>query len=141
MELNRKIVGSVLWKKRPLTVSDANANQPANGDAVQQNQQQNVVNQSISIEWLMPSYAFANICNGEFAAFIIAWNLIMEYIVAVAIVSKVIVFILSALIVHNDTSLTEFVPHFDLIGFVVPILIGGKYKHFLIFLSCLAIFN
>lgn len=124
MELNQAIVVSAILSKRLLS------SPLANDRALYQ-----AKSNAVSSEWLMPSYVFAYICNGEFAGFIIAWNLILEYAVAMALVSKVIVFAIDALIFDgNDFSLLHLVPlylpwtsaDFDMVALLVPIVFGGK---------------
>lgn len=91
-------------------------------------------NDYILSEWLMPSYVFVYICHGEFAAFIIAWNLIMEYVVCMALVAKGLVCFFDEIAFSSmEFSLQHLVPmqwtfsdHFDLVAFFVPIMIGGK---------------
>lgn len=89
---------------------------------------------SISTEFLLPSYTLAYVVgNGEFAAFIIAWNLIMEYIVIVALISKVLIIFIDALCFGSVGHLTQIIPmawqfsqYFDVMALLVPIVIGGK---------------
>lgn len=92
-------------------------------------------NDYILSEWLLPSYVFANICHGEFAAFIIGWNLIMEFVICTALVAKALVLFIDAILFDKMSfSLQHLVPmtwpfgdYFDFIGLFVPIVIGGEF--------------
>lgn len=86
---------------------------------------------------LMPAYVFINVCIGEFIAFIIGWNLILDYIIGVAIAAKGIAAYLDMLVFGNDAfrgiGVVPFTPkdwqilsnYFDFFGFFIPILIAG----------------
>lgn len=94
------------------------------------------VHHAVSNDWLLPSYELVYICNGEFAAFVIAWNLIMEYMVIVALISKALIIFIDALFFGYVGHLSEFIPmswyfgqHFDLLALLVPIVIGGKFSY------------
>lgn len=95
----------------------------------------NNANLGWSSEWLLSSYQLVYICNGEFAAFIIAWNLIMEYMVIVALISKALIIFIDAICFGSDGHLVQFISmswylseHFDLLALFVPFVIGGKLK-------------
>lgn len=90
-------------------------------------------NPSISTAHLLSSARIAYICNGKLAAFIVAWNLIMEYIVIVALISKALIIYIDALIYGSVGHLTQIVTmvwpfgqYFDVLAMLVPIAIGGK---------------
>lgn len=91
---------------------------------------------SMAIEWLLPSYQLVYVCNGKFVAFIIAWNLIMEYMVIVALISKALIIFIDAIFFGSVGHLTQIIPmlwhfneHFDVLALSVPILIGGKLEN------------
>lgn len=89
---------------------------------------------TIPTEYLLPSYTIAYVIgNGELAAFLIAWNLIMEYIVIVAVISKALIIFIDALFFSSVGHLTQIIPmvwhfsqYFDVMAMMVPIVIGGK---------------
>lgn len=87
----------------------------------------------IGIERLLPTHKLVYICNGEFAAFVVAWNLIMEYMVIVALISKALIIFIDALFFDSVSHLTQIIPmswyfseHFDVFALFIPIIIGGK---------------
>lgn len=60
----------------------------------------------------------------------------MEYIVIVALISKVLIVYLDAAIYGNVGHLTQLIPmtwplsqYFDVLALIVPILIGGKFEN------------
>lgn len=84
--------------------------------------------------WMLSSYEIAYICHGEFAAFLIAWNLVMECIVIVALISKALILFLDVLFYGPESHLTQIIAmpwilsqNFDLLALLVPIVIGGKF--------------
>lgn len=89
---------------------------------------------TISTTLLLPSFIFTYLCIGEFAAFVIGWNLILEYVIGVAIVSKGIAYYMDMLIFDsfgiNITQITSISwnlsDYFDFFSFFIPILIGGE---------------
>lgn len=81
-------------------------------------------------------------CIGEWAAFLIGWNLILEYIIGIAVITKTIGLHIDVLL--NDTikiSLSQYCPidtellsnYFDFLGFgiTIIILLGKCYKIYL----------
>lgn len=74
------------------------------------------------------------IWNGEFAAFIIAWNSIMKNIVGIALLSKMSILFFNELalkdsnfnLIHIVSMSWIYSDHFDLIGFFVANLFCGK---------------
>lgn len=87
----------------------------------------------LAIKKLLPSYELVSVCNGEFVAFVIAWNLIMEYMVIVALISKALIIFFGELFFDSVGYFTQIIPmswnfsqHFDVIALFVPIIIGGK---------------
>lgn len=89
----------------------------------------------VTIDRLLLSHELVYVCNGEFAAFVIAWNLIMEYVVIVALISKALIIFFDALFFGSVGHLTEMIPmswylgeHFDVLALLIPIIIGGKLK-------------
>lgn len=73
---------------------------------------------------------------GEFMAFIVGWNLILEYILATACVSRAFTTYLDTLTGNTlGNKFIEIAPlswdgvfatHFDFVGFAIPIIIAGK---------------
>lgn len=92
-------------------------------------------NDFIFSDWLLPSYAFAYIFHGEFAAFVIGWNLILEIIVCLALVAKAMVSFFDAIAFDGmEFRLQYAIPmawsfsgHFDGVALFIPILIGGEF--------------
>ena len=89
----------------------------------------------VTIERLLPSHELVYVCNGEFAAFVIAWNLIMEYMVIVALISKALIIFIDALFFGSVGHLSEMIPmswylgeHFDVLALLIPVIMGGKLK-------------
>lgn len=89
----------------------------------------------MAIEWLLPSHELVYVCNGKFVAFVITWNLIMEYMVIVALISKTLIIFIDALFFDSVGYLTQIIPmswclseYFDVLALIVPIIIGGKLK-------------
>lgn len=83
--------------------------------------------------WILSSYEIVYICNGEFAAFVIAWNLTMEYIVIVALISKALVIFIDVLFFGSASHLSQIIEmpwplslHFDFLSLLVPVFVGGK---------------
>uniref|UniRef100_A0A336KV32 CSON000105 protein n=1 Tax=Culicoides sonorensis TaxID=179676 RepID=A0A336KV32_CULSO len=79
------------------------------------------------------AYIYSYVCIGEFIAFIIGWNLLLEYIIGSASVSKGLSLYLDTLI--NDTfknTFTQIAPmhwdfladYFDFFSFCVPLFLG-----------------
>lgn len=130
MELNTTIVRSAI--KVPVQLKRVILSSGEPGPIV------DVVHHEISNDWLLPSYELLYIFNGELAAFVMAWNLIMEYMVIVALISKALIIFIDALFFGYVGHLSEFIPmswylsqHFDLLALLVPIVIGGKLTTFL----------
>lgn len=129
LELNKTIVLSAV--KVPVHLSMrviASSDEPSRTGGEHDDEQCDVSN-----DWLLPSYELVYMCNGELAAFVIAWNLIMEYMVVVALISKALIIFIDALFFGYVGHLSEFIPmswhfsqHFDLLALLVPIVIGGK---------------
>lgn len=88
---------------------------------------------------LMPAYVFVHVCIGEFVAYIIGWNLILDYVIAVALAAKGIATYMDVLVFGTDdfagAAVPAFTPHnwqvlsqhFDFFAFFIPILIAGKF--------------
>lgn len=86
---------------------------------------------------LLPAYVFIHVCIGEFVAFIIGWNLILDYIIGVALAAKGITAYLELLVFGNGefpgAAIQPFTPkdwqilssYFDFVAFFIPILIAG----------------
>ncbi|XP_063708863.1 cationic amino acid transporter 2-like [Culicoides brevitarsis] len=79
------------------------------------------------------AYIYSYVCIGEFIAFVIGWNLLLEYIIGSASVSKGLSLYLDTLL--NDTfkrTFTEIAPmhwdflaeYFDFFSFGIPLLLG-----------------
>lgn len=86
------------------------------------------------------AYIYSYVCIGEFIAFVIGWNLLLEYIIGSASVSKGLSLYLDTLI--NDTFKTTFTrvapmhwdflaEYFDFFAFVIPMLLGSKFMEIL----------
>lgn len=87
---------------------------------------------------LLPAYIFIHACIGELFAFVIGWNLILDYVIAVALASKGIAAYFDVLIFGsidfvgavNGGSLTKdwqnWSSYFDVFSFFIPILIAGE---------------
>lgn len=89
----------------------------------------------LTIDRLLLSHELVYVCNGEFAAWFLAWNLIFEYVVIVALISKALIIFIDALFFGSVGHLTEMIPmswylgeHFDVLALLIPIIIGGKLK-------------
>lgn len=85
--------------------------------------------------WMLASYEIAHICNGEFAAFVITWNLILEYIVIAALISKALIVFIDVIFYGSANHLTQLVEmpwflsqYFDVLALFVPIVVGGKFN-------------
>lgn len=93
---------------------------------------------ALSSKLLMPSFIFTYLCMGEFAAFVVGWNLLLEQVIGVALVAKGIAAYVDMLIFDRagvNITLTQVHPvssnisdYFDFFGFFIPILAGGKSK-------------
>lgn len=135
MELNTTIVYSAIKSHEQLsqvTVVASSAPAPQIVQVASSNRK-SARRISISKNFLLSSSHIAHICNGEFGALIVAWNLIMEYIVIVALISKALIIYLDAAIYDNVGHLTQLIPmswplseYFDVLALLVPIVIGGK---------------
>lgn len=98
--------------------------------------QNTTITASIHSDWLLPSYAFVHIFHGELIAFIIAWNLIIEYVVCMALISKVFIQYFDEIAFDGMAfSLQHLIKmswagsdYFDVVGFFVPIVIGGEFN-------------
>lgn len=94
---------------------------------------------ALSSKLLMPSFIFTYLCMGEFAAFVVGWNLLLEHVIGVALVAKGIAAYVDMLIFDRagvNITLTQVQPvssnisdYFDFFGFLIPILAGGNSKH------------
>lgn len=82
------------------------------------------------------AYIYSYVCIGEFIAFVIGWNLLLEYIIGSASVSKGLSLYLDTLI--SDTfknTFTKIAPmtwdfladYFDFFAFGIPLLLGGMF--------------
>lgn len=88
----------------------------------------------LSINMLMPSFVFTYLCMGEFAGFVVAWNLLLEHVIGVALVAKGIATYVDMLIfAQAGVNLTQIQPitsgisdYFDFFAFFIPILVGGE---------------
>lgn len=91
-------------------------------------------NDFIFSNWLLPSYAFAYHFHGEFIAFVIGWNLILEIIVCLALVAKATVSFFDAIafegmefrLQYAIPMAWSFAGHFDAVALFIPILIGSE---------------
>uniref|UniRef100_A0A182S8G7 Cationic amino acid transporter C-terminal domain-containing protein n=1 Tax=Anopheles maculatus TaxID=74869 RepID=A0A182S8G7_9DIPT len=83
------------------------------------------------------AYIYSYVCIGEFMAFIIGWNLMLEYIIGSASVSRGLSLYIDTL--ANDTMKTRFLEvapiewdfmsnYFDFFAFSVAILLGSEYS-------------
>lgn len=81
------------------------------------------------------AYVYSYVCIGEFAAFVIGWNLILEYMIGTASVCRGISLYLDTLI--NDTLKTTFAEvapmnvsflgsYFDFFACGLVVVFGGK---------------
>lgn len=93
-------------------------------------------NDFIFSDWLLPTYAFAYIFHGEFTAFIIGWNVILEMVVCLALVAKALVSFFDAIAFDGMAfRLQNAIPmswscaggHFDVVASFIPIVIGCKF--------------
>lgn len=72
---------------------------------------------------------------GEFAGFVVAWNLLLEHVIGVALVAKGIATYVDMLIfAQAGVNLTQIQPitsgisdYFDFFAFFIPILVGGEW--------------
>lgn len=132
MELNTTIVSSSMKSHEHL--SQVTVTSPINEVVANDNRTKPTARTAhISTEFLLSTGHIAYICNGELGAFIVAWNLIMEYIVIVALISKALIMYIDAAIYGNAGHITQIVPlnwplsqYFDVLALFVPIVIGGK---------------
>lgn len=75
---------------------------------------------------------------GEFAAFVVGWNLLLEQVIGVALVAKGIAAYVDVLIFDRaGVNITQVQPvssnisdYFDFFAFFIPILVGGKIGSF-----------
>lgn len=89
---------------------------------------------TIPNEFLLASYQLTYIIHdSKLVAFVIAWNLIMEYIVIVALISKALIIYIDALFFSSMGHLNQIIPmewylgkYFDVCAMFIPIVIGGK---------------
>ncbi|XP_055301854.1 uncharacterized protein LOC129568229 [Sitodiplosis mosellana] len=130
-ELNRMIVLSTIEESAQLSRVVATVSDETIVGQIDNNAYVTRTRYRVAIEWLLPSYELVYVCNGEFAAFVIAWNLIMEYVVIVALISKTLIIMIDALFFDSVGHLTEIIPmswylgeHFDVLALLVPIIIG-----------------
>lgn len=81
------------------------------------------------------AYVYSYVCIGEFVAFVIGWNLILEYVIGTASVCRGISLYLDSLL--NDTlkyTFAEVAPmnvsflgsYFDFLAFGLVVVFGGK---------------
>lgn len=89
---------------------------------------------------LLPAYVFIHVCIGELVAFIVGWNLMLDYIIGVALTAKGITAYLELLVFGNGeflgAAVQPFTPkdwqilssYFDFVAFFIPILIAGRYQ-------------
>lgn len=71
---------------------------------------------------------------GEFAAFVVGWNLLLEQVIGVAVVAKGIASYVDTLIFDSArVNITQIQPissnisdYFDFFAFFIPILVGGN---------------
>lgn len=93
---------------------------------------------ALSSKLLMPSFIFTYLCMGEFAAFVVGWNLLLEQVIGVALAAKGIAAYVDMLIFDRaGVNMTPLQPdasnisdYFDFFAFFIPILVGGKIKQF-----------
>lgn len=91
----------------------------------------------VPMKMLMLAYIWAHCYIGEFIAFIIGWNLILEFVIGVAIVAKGIAIYLDVLVFGDDPAMgistvsplewTILSDYFDFLAFFIPILIAGLF--------------
>lgn len=92
-------------------------------------------NDIIFSDWLLPSYAFAYFFHGEFTAFVIGWNLILEMIVCLALVAKAMVSFFDGIVFDGMAFQLQyaipmawsFAGYFDAVALFIPILIGSEF--------------
>ena len=81
------------------------------------------------------AYVYSYTCIGELVAFIVGWNLLLEYIIASASVSRGLSLYLDSML--NNTMKNAFIDvapisweflssYFDFFAFCVPIFLGSK---------------
>lgn len=133
MELNTTIVYSAIKSHEQLSQVTVIASSSPPILEVSASNRKSARRITISKNFLLSSSHIAHICNGEFGALIVAWNLIMEYIVIVALISKALIVYLDAAIYGSVGHLTQLIPmswplseYFDVLALLVPILIGGN---------------
>lgn len=130
VELNTTIVSAAIKSHEHLSQVTS---PPANAVANNRTERSSARRASISGDFLLSASHIAYICNGELGAFCVAWNLIMEFIVIVALISKALIMYIDAAIYGNVGHLTQIVPmvwplsqYVDVLALLVPIVIGGK---------------
>lgn len=130
-ELNEAIVLSAI--KIPGRISRVMVTVPA--ETTMADDRASNASHQLAIKKLLQSYEMVSVCNGEFVAFVIAWNLIMEYMVIVALISKALIIFFDAMFFDSVGQFNQVIPiswhfsqHFDVIALFVPIIIGGKRK-------------
>ena len=83
------------------------------------------------------AYVYSYVCIGEFAAFVIGWNLILEYVIGTASVCRGISLYLDTLIndvlknffsEHTAMHSTFFGSYFDIFACGLVVVFGGKYR-------------
>lgn len=84
-----------------------------------------------SSKLLLPSYALSYLCMGEWAGFAVAWNLLLEYAIGMAIVSKSLVKNFKSLNTDNNTmsavsDALDPTDYFEFSSFFTPIFAAGE---------------
>lgn len=143
MELNTTILSSMIKSHEHLShVTVTSSTTTPSAEVTNDERIQSTRKADISGDFLLSTTHIAYICNGEFGAFVVAWNLIMEFIVIVALISKALIMYIDATIYGNVGHLTQILPlaiwpfaqYFDVLALLVPIVIGGKVTFFFFFL-------
>lgn len=143
-ELNTTIVLSAIESRERLSQVNVTSPSPAIELAKNKNISANRTNAvhktAISANGLLSASHIAYICNGELVAFIVAWNLIMEFIVMVALISKALIMYIDAIAYGDVGHLTQLVSmnwplaqYFDVLALLVPCLLGGKLLTFALY--------
>lgn len=109
---------------------------PPTGTASDETHTSHSVPDMLTSKLLMPSFIFTYLCMGEFAGFVVGWNLLLEQIIGVALVAKGIASYFDVLIFDGvQVNITQVQPitsniseYFDFFAFFIPILIAGKSK-------------
>lgn len=135
VELNTTIVSSAIQSHEHMSqVTIVTSSSSSIAAEVANERTKSIRRADISGDFLLSTSHIAYICSGECGAFVVAWNLIMEFIIIVALISKALIMYIDAAIYGNVGHLTQLVPmaswpfgqSFDVLALLVPIVIGGK---------------